>query len=371
MEEFQATLGVLAAIAPLMRLSLPLMLAVTAGLPLCAQLVSYEGFGDYAAGEQVESGESQSEGDGLNAGAGWDGPYNISNAIKQLVLIENRSSNPVNYVNDEITISGGIRALRFYDIANSSYALRRPLGTVFSAAAGDTLWFSVLFRTASGGDSPLSNQDFFQIGFDSSENPTNGNPRVSIGANTTESNFPSPFRFFARSTTDVSNSDFHEGVSIAAGTTYLLVARIQAHAGTYNSVSLFVNPSSLAHPGPPSAEVVLPSGLNTLSHLFIRTVRLDPGDAYVLDECHIGRDYGSVVQSFDGALRLLPTSLPNGPLTLRWPVSPADIELETSTTLSPESWMGVTGTFQPQGAEWELLVPIEPGTPRRFFRLKR
>jgi hypothetical protein len=356
---------------PLLHLDARVVLAALAAMPLHAQLVSYDGFEDYTAGVQVESGSIGSAGTGLDGGAGWGGSYDINDSIKNFVKIENRSSSPVNYANGEISISGGSRALRFYDNANGSYALQRPLGSGFNAASGDTLWFSVLFRTATGGDSPLSNQDFFQIGFDDNEQAAAGNPRVSIGANTTQSTFPSPFRFFARSTTTVSNSVFYDGLSIAAATTYLLVARIQANAGEYDTVSLFVNPSTLDHPGPPSAEIVLPSGLYTLSHALIRTNRLDTGDAYVLDEWHIGRDYGSVVQAFQGALRMQPTNSPESPLVLRWPVSPAATVLETSTTLAPESWTEVTQPVSLNGAEWEFPVSIEPGTPKRFFRLKR
>jgi hypothetical protein len=108
-----------------------------------------------------------------------------------------------------------------------------------------------------------------------------------------------------------------------------------------------------------------------LSHAFIRTAGLDAGDAYVLDEWHLGRDYGSVVQSLQGALRLLPAAVPGGALTLRWPVAPADALLQTSTTLAADSWTPVTGPFSLRGAEWEVPAPIDPETPQRFFRLRR
>ncbi len=352
-------------------LAAALMLAAGAALPLRAQLVAYEGFNDYAADVQIESGTNGSGGAGIDGGAGWSGPYDVSDFIKSLVRIENRSSSPVNYTSGGITISGGSRALRFYDTANGSYALRRPLGTVFSAAAGETLWFSVLFRTATGGASPLANQDFFQIGFDDNANASSGNPRVSIGANTTQTTFPSPCRFFARSTTAVSSSDFCDNQDIAAATTYLLVARIQPHDGVYDTVSLFVNPSASGQPGPPSAEIVVASGLNSLSHAFIRTANLDLGDAYVLDEWHVGRDYGSVVQSLEGSLRMHPAALPDVPMILRWPVSPVGTVLESSDTLAPDSWIVDPGPFFLKNAEWELGIPIEPDSPRRFFRLKR
>jgi hypothetical protein len=289
----------------------------------------------------------------------------------RLVKIENRGTNPVDYTGAEINILGGDRALRFWNNANGSYALYRALGTVFQAAAGDTLWFSVLFRTAAGGASPLSDQDFFQIGFDDNPGAVSGNPRVSIGANAAQTTFPSPSRFFARSTTSIAASDFHDNLDIASVTTYLLVARIQPNTGVYDTVSLFVNPVGQGNPGPPSAEVVLPSGLTSLSHLFIRTAYLDVNDVYILDELHIGRDYGSVVQSLQGALRIDSTGFPGNPRMLRWPVSLTGVILQTSTSLAPDSWSEVTGPFSLQGAEREFPMIIEPGMPCRFFRLAR
>lgn len=337
--------------------------------PVAAQLVCYEGFGEYDAWVQMESGSNGSGGPGLEGGTGWGGPYNVSNAIKTFVLIEDRTASPVNFASGAVTIPGGNRALRFNNFANGSYAVRRPLGTVFSAAAAETLWFSVLFRTNNA--SPLDNQDFFQIGFDGSANPPSGNPRVSIGANTTSGSFPADFRFFARSTTAIPNSAFYPELSIAAATTYLLVGRIQPNAGIYDSVSLFVNPATLDDPGPPSASITLPSGLTTLSHAFIRTVNLDINDAYVLDELRIGRDYGSVVMSLRNALQIIAADSPGGLPTLRWPASLTGAVLETSTTLAPDSWTEVTGPITLSGGDHEFSVPIDPGLSRCFFRLRR
>ena len=347
-----------------MRAIAPIPVIIVASPPAAAQLVCYEGFGDYAAGAQVES----SGGTGLNAGLGWGGAYDVFDTIRSLVKIENRSSSPVNYSSGEITIAGGNRALRFYDSANGTYAVQRPLGAVFDATAGDTLWFSILFRTATGGASPLANQDFFQVGFDNNPAASSGNPRISIGANTlSTTTFPSDYHFFVRSTTAVEASVFHTGLPIAAATTYLLVGCIKPNSGVYDTVSLFVNPSALENPGPPSATITLPSGLTSLSHAFIRTAYLDSGDAYVLDEWHIARDYGSVVQALQYALRI---SAGNPP-TLRWSAALDDAVLETSSTLAPESWTEVTGPFAVSGAEFQYAVPMAPGVSRGFYRLRR
>jgi hypothetical protein len=342
----------------------PIPVIIIAPQPAAAQLVAYEGFNDYAAGVQVEN----SGGTGLNGGLGWGGAYDVNDTIRSLVKVENRSTSPVVYTNGEISIAGGSRALRFYDSANATYAVRRPLGTVFNAAAGETLWFSILFRTASGGASPLINQDFFQVGFDDNPAASSGNPRVSIGANTVSTTaFPSDYHFFVRSTTAVESSVFHSSLPIAAATTYLLVGCIQPNSGVYDTVSLFVNPSTLGHPGPPSATITLSSGLTSLTHAFIRTSGLDNGDAYVLDEWHIARDYGSVVQSLQHALRISAGTPP----TLRWSATLDDAVLETSTTLTPDSWTEVSGPFAISAAEFQYSVPMEPGLTRGFYRLRR
>ena len=339
--------------------------------PAGGQLVCYEGFEGYAAGVQLESGS----GNGRNGGTGWGGAYDVHDPLRSKIRIEDRgsisSAGPVSYSNGEITLPGGIRALRFYDNADGSYAVSRPLGTVFEAESGHPLWFSILFRTGPGGASPLANQDLFQIGFDDTANPASGNPRVSIGSNTVSSTFPSEARFFARSTTDPLASVFYEAVPIAAGTTYLLVAQIQPSEGIYHTVSLYINPAGLADPGPPSATVALPSGLSALSHAFIRTAFLDTNDAYVLDEWRIGRDYASVVGSLRNLLEILPAGSPGGGWTLRWPALMPGVVLESSASLEPGSWESLTGSFAQSAGYWSHAVPIEPENPRRFFRLTR
>lgn len=355
----------------LKRATLPALFVALGGLA-GGQVVCYEGFEGYGATALLESGNTSSDGTGRNGGTGWGGEYDVLDAIKLKVKMEDRTSNPVSYANGDVLLPGGIRALRFFDNADGSYAVRRPMGTVFTAADGQTLWFSILFRTATGGAGTLNDQDLFQIGFDDNPNPDSGNPRVSIGSNTLSTTaFPSACHFFARSTTDPLVSDFYDTLPIAAATTYLLVCQIQPTAGSYNTVNLFVNPSSLDDPGPPSATITAASGLSTLSHAFIRTAFLDSGDAYVLDEWRIGKDYGSVVGSLRNALAIFPASVPGGSPTLSWPASLPSVVLETSTTLAPDSWELVAGSFSAVGGDSTYPVPITPGTPRRFYRLRR
>lgn len=299
---------------------------------------------------------------------GLGGVYNVANNIKHLVKIEDRTGTPTTYSQDEIHIEGGDRALRFYDNANGSFAVLRPLGTTFQAAAGETLWFGFLFRTNSSGG--LSNQDFFQIGFESGPN---SNPRVSIGVDSGSANFPAPLRFFVRSTTAPAASTFCDDLPILPATTYFLVAGVQPNGeGKYDTIQLFVNPASVTHPvGPPSASITLNSGLSSLSHLIIRTAGLDGGDVYIIDELRIARDYQSVVQRLQDSLKIVPSSQSGDAGVLRWPASLTGAVLETSATLAPDAWAEVPGPFPLDGAEYAVPIPICPQYPRAFFRLRR
>jgi hypothetical protein len=327
---------------------------------------AYEGFGDYAAGAQLESGSNGSSGTPLDGGLGWGGPYDVNNAIKSLVRAENRSSSPVVYSNGEVVIHGGDRAMRLYDVANGSYVWQRPLEIPFQAAAGGgTLWFSFLFRSNNG--SPLANRDYFHIGFDDNPQAQNGTPRAGIGVTTIESTFPpnQPFRFFAKSTISDDTMVFAE-TEAASVTTYLLVGRIAATAGTYDVVDLFLNPSSMSDPGPPAATASVDSGLTTLTHCFLRTSGLDAGDAYVLDELKIGESYASVVAPPPFELRFDPGGTP----VLRWSALLGPTVLQSTSSLEEGNWLPVVGPFATQGTEFVFPIPPETGS-RQFYRLRQ
>ncbi len=327
-------------------------------------LAAYEGFGEYAAGAQIESGSNGSAGTPVDGGLGWGGPYDVNNAIKSLVRAENRTSSPVVYTNGAISLHGGSRALRLYDIANGAYVLRRPLDKTFSAANGETLWFSFLFRSSNA--SPLANRDYLQLGFDDNPQAEGGTPRVGLGATTVEAIFPpdQPFRFFAKSTTDNANTAFAD-TDIVAGTTYLLVGRVTASTTTtYDTVALFLNPTSISDPGAASATIAVDSGLSALTHLFLRTSGLDNGDAYVFDEIRLGQTYPSVVAPPPFDLEITPGSL-------RWSALHANTCLETSDSLAPASWLPVPGPFPLDGTDFTYPLPFIEAPDRAFFRLVR
>lgn len=337
-----------------------------------AQIFGYDGFEEYAAGVQLESGSNGSAGAGLAGGFGWSGGYDVNNAIKSRVKTENRASSPVVYENAEVRIHGGVRALRLWDNANGTPVLLRRLGRGLPAVAGGSIWFSFLFRTNNG--DPLANQDFLQLGFDEEAMPVSGNPRLSVGVSATGTVFPpsQPFRFFAAADTAATATVFDESAGVAAVTTYLLVGCIRNNGLFHHRLELYVNPGSLLEPPAPSAVSEAASGPANLTRLLLRTSDLEQNDVYVLDELRVGFSYESVVMAEVPALRLawdasaVRTGLAG---TLRWPaLRVATLEAAPSPG-GPWEPVGVDGRSL-SGVDWLLPVAVRGDEPRRFFRLR-
>lgn len=334
-----------------------------------AQISGYDGFEEYAAGAQLESGSNGAAGTGLAGGFGWSGGYDVNNAIKSRVKVENRSSSPVVYENGGVRIYGGVRALRLWDNANGTPVLLRKLGRELPAVAGVSVWFSVLFRTNNA--DPLVDQDILQVGFDGEAMPVPGNPRLSVGVGTIGTTAPRPFRLFAAADTGATVFDGSAGV--AAVTTYLLVGCIRNNGFVHNRVELFVNPSSLLEPPEPSAVSEAASGPAVLSRLLLRAVDLDVNDVYVLDELRVGFSYESVVMAEVPALRLAwdaAGSRAEGLVgMLRWPALRFAVLEAALDPGGPWESVAVDGRSR-SGSDWLLPVAVRGDEPRRFFRLR-
>jgi hypothetical protein len=132
-------------------------------------------------------------------------------------------------------------------------------------------------------------------------------------------------------------------------------------------VDVWVNPSSATDPGTPSARITADSGINRLTHWFIRTAHLDSGDAYVIDELKIGRTYPAVIVAQPPPFALEIQSAADRSVELRWP-SLLDATLESTNAPSTVPWTPVPGPFESSGAWLSLRVPT---TDRAFFRLRR
>jgi hypothetical protein len=339
--------------------------------PVRSQLFVHDGFEEYAAGVQLESGSNGSAGTGLAGGFGWFGGYDVNNAVKSRVKTENRSSSPVVYGNGEVRIHGGDRALRLWDNANGTPVLLRRLGREFPAVAGGSVWFSFLFRTNNG--DPLANQDFLQLGFDEEAMPVPGNPRLSVGVGTASPIAPRPFRFFAAADTAPSATVFDESAGVAAVTTYLLVGCIRNNGLFHQRIELYVNPDSLLVPPAPSAVSEAFSGPAVLSRVLLRTSDLEQSDVYILDELRVGFSYESVVMTEVPELRLAWDA--SGERVaglvgmLRWPsqrLATLETALEPGGPWEP---VGVEGRSL-SGNDWLLPVTSPDDAPRRFFRLR-
>jgi hypothetical protein len=353
----------------LMKISWMMLAALLAGAGWGrAQIFGYDGFEEYAAGAQLESGSNGSAGTGLGGGFGWSGGYDVNNAIKSRVKVENRSSSPVVYENVGVRIHGGVRALRLWDNANGTPVLLRRLGRELPAVAGVSVWFSFLFRTNNA--DPLVDQDILQVGFDGEAMPVPGNPRLSLGVSTIGTTAPRPFRFFAAADTGAAVSD--ESAGVAAVTTYLLVGRIRNNGSIHNRVELYVNPSSLLEPPVPSAVSEAASGPAVLSRLLLRAADLDANDVYVLDELRVGFSYESVVMAEVPALRLAwDAAGARGDLVgmLRWPSQRFAVLEAAAAPGGPWEPVGVEGRGL-SGGDWLLPVAVRGDEPRRFFRLR-
>ena len=199
--------------------------------PVEAQVVCYEGFGDYAAGAQVESGGNGSEGTGLDGGIRLGRSYDVSNAIKSLVRIENRTSSPVNYDDRGNRPS---RAATGRSGFTTTPTAPTPCGD--RSARCSTRRRAKPCGSASS-SAPPWRQPARQSGFFPGRvSMTMRTHRPAIRASASEptpppATFPSAFQFFARSTTAIPASAFHGSLPIAAATTYLLVGRIQPNVG--------------------------------------------------------------------------------------------------------------------------------------------
>jgi ABC-type multidrug transport system fused ATPase/permease subunit len=338
-----------------------------------SQISVHEGFEEYGAGAQLENGSNGAAGTGLAGGFGWAGAYDVNNAIKSRVKVENRASTPVVYENGEIRIHGGTRALRLWDDANGTPVLLRRLGRDVPVVAGGSVWFSFLFRTNNA--DPLANQDFLQVGFDEEAMPVAGNPRLSVGVNTTSTVFPpsQPFRFFARSGTNTAATAFDDSSGVSAGTTHLLVACIRNNGLFHHRVELHVNPGSLLAPPAPAAVSESGSGPSVLTRLLLRTSALDATDVYVLDELRVGFSYESVVMAEVPPLRLTWESAsvkePDLVGQLRWPTQRFTVLESAPAPDGPWEAVGLEGRSI-SGSDYLLPVAAHRDHPRRFFRLR-
>ena len=264
-------------------------------LAVLAAAASMPGLGAGAAPIASDDFESYAVGQlhGKNGGAGFAGPYVVDAALLTNPQVVNQS---LNYSGGAVTVNGGTKAARFFDVANSNNLISRP----FASQGSDPVYFSFLYRT---NNPSATSEDFVQIGL---SDVTTGEPKTSVGsANTATGNAPPPV-FFVR--VPNAGTAVPSTTTLVENTTYLVVGKASKGAGssTYNRIDLYVNPTTLTEPVAATATGTSAAGTGaaSVSNLIVRTARLDAGDEYFLDNVTIGTSYGDVVPE-PGALGLL------------------------------------------------------------------
>ena len=238
-----------------------------------AALVSYDGFESYAEGAL----------NGSNGGAGWDSAWTGVSGVDVV-------SGGLSYVNGDITINGGSRALAVTGADDNAF-----LRSFDTTSLGNEIYFSFLMNSAlAAGD------DFFNVFLTDA---------ASTGTNTTKKSpggigdlSTSVAEFGARMNRNGNVQDV-SGSSYVAEQTYLLVGRIsnagasESSGANFDMVELWVNPTS-GSLGLADAVVdsnVTGTSVGSLTRIGMRSVNLSGGDTLILDEFRVGSDAASVL----------------------------------------------------------------------------
>ena len=238
--------------------------ALLLGSPLVqAALIAYDNF-SYTAGATIG---------GQNGGSGWTGAWATNGMATNY-----SASTALTYSNGSVEVVGDTRTALVGSNTADLYARA-------FAPQTSTLYFSFLFRLDSN---TLNVDDFvhFMLNNDTSNDTSGG-----IGLLSTTTN-----RLGARIGTTNGGDTTSSAIDLAANTTYFLVGKIWKNGGAnYNTVDLFINPSSNIEPGTSSATDTVTMTMGTISYFTVRGFNIDADDRYVFDELRIGDTFASVV----------------------------------------------------------------------------
>jgi hypothetical protein len=229
-------------------------------------LIAFDDFESYTAGAQLEDGV----GTGLNGGTGWNSDWEVKDSQRAAVTI---AAAPLSYYAGEVGLSGGANVLRYTAIENNG--VHQLASREFAPVQSGTLYLSFLYCELSNGD-----DDFLQLGFDDA-----------ALANPVAAALDRNGNFQARSgTTDGADT----GITSVTGEVYFIVLKISKTGGTYDRVSVFVNPTT-ATEGAPDATDTRNSTLASAFHFALRTAFYEIGDIADVDEIRVGTTWADVV----------------------------------------------------------------------------
>jgi hypothetical protein len=166
-------------------------------------------------------------------------------------------------VNGELRLSG----------ANNANAATHGLSPI-----NGTFYFSFNFRFSG----VIDNNDFFALWFNSDSGPN-------IGLKGNQENGVGPKDFFIRlSAAEAVTYD----VNAQVGVDYLIVGKLEKVGSTYESMTLWVNPTSESSTFVTATSI--PPGPTSVTQLGMRIANLDSGDSVFIDNLQIGDSFAAV-----------------------------------------------------------------------------
>lgn len=242
-----------------------------------AAIIAYDGFESYTTGAALVG-----QGSG---GTGW--PTDWAGLTNPQV-----SSASLTYSSGTVSHNGGSKAMGVTNTNNNSLLSRS-----FAAQTG-TVYFSFLVRVPTNAD--WTGNEFFQ--FFVSDDTDNSNSGAIGDMNTGGSGFQARVTSNGTTNTTGSNSVYN------LNQTYLLVGKFSksgVNASNYDTMDLFVNPTSLTEPVTPTSTTGSNSLISSVTHFGLRTLNITDGDSFLFDEVRVGSSFASVVVPEPGSCVLL------------------------------------------------------------------
>ena len=250
-------------------IALPIAAALFGGTSLQAAVVATEDFEDKALATL----------EGQGGGSGFSGTWSVGGTDSRVTVVNSSLS----YSNGAVGSSGGNQALQFQWEANETIT-DGIMSRALSSSLSGTVYLSLLFTDTVNNEafSIGSPDDFVQWGFDDAGG---GNPNATILRRNGE--------LQARSNTAAGNSVGSGAVSVL-NQTRMLVFKATQSGGNYNSISLFVDPSSLTEPAA-DATSTFDSGIAFFSHFVARSAFHELNDTFLIDNIRVGTTWEDVV----------------------------------------------------------------------------
>ena len=253
-----------------------------------------ENFEGYEPGQLVYS----SANDHANKGTGFEYQWLVDTpAARPLLNVVEKS---MNFSGSGFSIVGGSKAMKYAGPYPGTYDVARRR---FNVQDSGDVWFSFLIQTDTDTAEPAaSDVDFLQVLFQQYAYPplSDTNSLSALVHNGSGGDHTYRVRAGNYAATDDS------GILNYPGSTYFIVGRMhESSPGNYNTVDLYVNPTTLAQPAGVDASATR-SGMSIpdISMIRPRFGPLDaPNDGVFLDEFRLGRSYQDVLAVYENKIR--------------------------------------------------------------------